>query len=448
MAMKPRTAILHYSSPPIVGGVEAVIGAQAGAFRNAGYPVSVVSGRGDQEALPRGVEYLSVPEIDSRHPRIQALAKELEGGTIPPELESLTALLLERLERALDGIDVLIVHNVLTKHFNLALTTAISRYLARQPSVRCIAWCHDFTWTSPHSRPSVHEGYPWDLLRTRLDRVAYVTISKRRRSELAALLGCREDEIGVVYNGVDAPTLFGLTTEGRALVERLGVLDCDLSLLMPVRVTQAKNIEYAIRLTAALKEAGVRPRTVVTGPPDPHDAQSMEYFETLRELRSRHGVDEEMRFVYESGPDPAEPLLVGMDLVAQLYRICDLMFMPSHREGFGMPILEAGLMGMPIVSTSVPAADELASDNALIFERGIDPEELAGRILAFVASNPTTRFRVEVRTRLTWRAIFRRDIEPLLTSDPDAIPGTSDAFSARGRGSAPNSPGAPEGQTP
>ena len=45
-----------------------------------------------------------------------------------------------------------------------------------------------------------------------------------------------------------------LSQPGEALIERLGLWESDLVLLMPVRITQAKNIEYAIQVTAALKQ--------------------------------------------------------------------------------------------------------------------------------------------------------------------------------------------------
>ena len=49
---RPRTAILHYSAPPVVGGVEAVMLAHARTFVAAGLEVTVIAGRGEQQALP------------------------------------------------------------------------------------------------------------------------------------------------------------------------------------------------------------------------------------------------------------------------------------------------------------------------------------------------------------------------------------------------------------
>jgi glycosyltransferase involved in cell wall biosynthesis len=410
----PRTAILHYSAPPIVGGVEAVILAHAQAFARAGLPVTVIAGRGQAEALPQGVDLVLVPEIDSQHPEITRLSAQLERGQVPPGFEAMTRRLVEALSPVLSPFDNLIVHNVATKHFNLPLTAAVDRLLDGADASHGIAWCHDFTWTSPSSGSKVHSGYPWDLLRTQRPDVTYVVVSRQRQQELARLFDCSMDQIRVVYNGVDPQVLLGLTSDGAALVEHLDLLGQDLVLLMPVRVTQAKNIEYALRLVAALKARIPRPRLILTGPPDPHDAESMAYFRSLQALRRELGVEEEMRFVFESGSHPEEPNIIDVDVVSDLFRVSDLMFMPSHREGFAMPVLEAGLAGIPVVCTRVPAAVEIGGEDVLLFDLDEDPDDLAVRILAWAAGSPVHRLRRRVRQNYTWRAIFYRDIEPLL----------------------------------
>jgi glycosyltransferase involved in cell wall biosynthesis len=191
-------------------------------------------------------------------------------------------------------------------------------------------------------------------------------------------------------------------------------MDRDLILLMPVRVTEAKNVEYALQVVAALKELGIRPKLLLTGPPDPHDAKSMAYYRELQTLRAQLGVQEEMRFVFESGPEPGEPFTIDEVVVGDLFRVSDLMFMPSHREGFAMPVLEAGLVGIPVISTDVPAAEEIGGDDVMLFDPAQEPAELAKRILAWTEESQVHRLRRRVRQQYTWQAIFHRDIEPLL----------------------------------
>ncbi len=296
---RPKTAILHYTAPPVVGGVEAVIQAHVKKFIQAGYPVTVIAGRGEQPAMPSGVGLVRIPEMDSQHSQVAHLSASLDQGQVPSAFDDMVNQFLGALTPRLSRFDVVILHNLFTKHFNLPLTAALHCLLDASKIGRCIAWCHDFTWTSPSSRTKVHPGYPWDLLRAHRPEVTYVVVSERRQQELAALLGCPPEQIRVVYNGVNPETLLGLSTEGTTLVSRLGLLDRDIVLLMPVRVTRAKNIEYALHVVAALKARGCRPKLVVTGPPDPHDGHSMKYFQGLRALRAHLGVEEEMRFGFE-----------------------------------------------------------------------------------------------------------------------------------------------------
>jgi glycosyltransferase involved in cell wall biosynthesis len=405
--------MLHYSAPPVVGGVEAVLRAHAGLFRAAGQAVTVVAGRGAGDALPAGARFAHIPELDSRHPAAERAQAGLADGE-PGEFEALRARLAEPLGAALAGHDDVVVHNVLTKHFNLALTAALWDLLDAGRLGHVIAWCHDISWTSPSSRAQLRPGAPWDLLRTPHPRVTYVAVSRRRQAELAGLFGWPAERVPVVPNGVDPVTLLGFSKAGAALIARLDLLSAELLLLMPVRVTRAKNVEFALHTLAALRAGGEDVRLVLTGPPDPHDPQNMSYYEELRRLRSRLGLDGAMHFVYECGPRPDEGLTIGARAVGDLLAVSDVLFMPSRREGFGMPVLEAGLAGVPVVCTPIPAAQEVGGEDVVLFDLAAGPEEVGARIRAAVAASPTARLRRRVRREYTWQALFERAIRPLL----------------------------------
>ena len=411
---KSSTAIVHYTAPPTIGGVEMVIKAHVEVMAERGYPVAVVAGSGEPSALPERADLEKIALLDSQHPEIVDVAEALTAGHVPDAFDDLVDRIAQELMPVLGSVDNVIVHNVLTKRFNLPLTAALHRLLDNGTIRHCIAWCHDFGWTSESSRAHLHAGMPWDLLRTYRPDVTYVVVSKERQRELADLLDRPSDEIRVVYNGVKPQTLLGLSDEGKSLIERLKVWDRDLILLMPVRVTHQKNIELALRVTAALKERIARPFLMLTGPPDPHDPESMAYFRSLQALRADLGIEDEMRFIFESGPDSDENYTIEEDVVGDLFRISDVMFMPSHVEGFGMPVLEAGFVGMPVVSTDVPAAQEIAGDEYLRIDVDDPPEQIAARVLNWAEESRVHQLRWRVRQRFTWSAIFRRDIEPLL----------------------------------
>ncbi len=413
-------ALIHYTAPPVIGGVEAVIDAHARLFLQAGFEVTVIAGRGAESALPAGARLIPIPEIDSLHPHVVSASAALEQGRVPADFGTLVKPMAQTLAPLLSRFDNVIIHNLLTKHFNLPLTAALYELLDAGVIQHCIAWCHDFTWMSPHSRSKVHPGYPWDLLRTPRRDVTYVVVSHERQRELAQLFNCAPEMIRVIYNGVDPDVLLGLSPEGCALIDRLDLRGSDLILLMPVRITPAKNMEQALRVVAALKSRGCHARLVVTGPPDPHDAASMAYFHSLRALRAELNVERDARFVFESGPSSDQPYTIDERLVAELYRVSDVMFMPSHREGFGMPVLEAGLVGQPVVCTDVPAAQEIGGEDVLQFNDADSPESIADLILGWAERSRIHRLRRRVRQNYSWSAIFRRDIVPLLVGERKA----------------------------
>lgn len=412
---KPSTAILHYSAPPVIGGVEGVIEAHAQIFLENQYPIAIIAGKGSPQALPEGVDLHILPMLDTQHELILAAAEQLNVGTVPRNFDALKQQLLEDLGPLLAMYDNLIVHNVFTKHFNLPLTAALVSLIEAGGVANGIAWHHDFTWTSPRSRSKVHDGYPWDLLRSYRPDLRHVTISQERREELVGLYGCDEEDIQVIYNGVDPQQMWGLGQESWGLVQRLDLLNADLIMLMPVRVTRAKNIEFALDVVATLVERGMGIKLLLSGPPDPHDPNSLAYFQSLQQRRDDLGLGEAMHFIFESGPDPQQQYQIPLDVVAELYRVADVMFMPSHQEGFGMPVLEAGLLGTAVAaSSSVPAAAEIGREDVLQFGANQSARSLAERLAAWVGNDRRLNLARHTRQNYTWQAIFERQIKPLL----------------------------------
>ena len=99
-----KTAILHYSAPPVIGGVEAVIQAHAGQFAAAGLPLTVIAGRGEAAALPRGVDFIRVPEMDTLHPEIANATALLNTGQVPDNFDKLVDSLTTQLRPVLANL--------------------------------------------------------------------------------------------------------------------------------------------------------------------------------------------------------------------------------------------------------------------------------------------------------------------------------------------------------
>jgi glycosyltransferase involved in cell wall biosynthesis len=404
-------AILHYAAPPIVGGVESTIYHHARLLAQSGHAVHVIAGRG--EPFHPQVTFHHIPEVDSRHREVLAVGQALAEGQVPPSFAPLRDRLIDRLRALLRGdTDVCIVHNAITLHKNLPLTAALRR-LADESVTHFIAWCHDFAWQDTLYTPDLHPGEPWDLLRTPWPGVRYVVVSTHRRERLAALLNLPEDQVTVVNPGVDAAEFLKLEPTTRRLLEKLDLLTADPLLLLPARITRRKNIEFAVRVTAALVHHKPQATLVVTGPPGPHNPSNIAYLEALQTLREELGVTARVHFLHEHG-DKDRPLHVTDAMMADLYHLADLLLFPSRREGFGIPVLEAGLIRLPVFAANIPSVQESAADLAHLFDPEGDPFAVADAIAAHLASDRFYQLRRRVLSQFTWQTIVKHRLIPLI----------------------------------
>ena len=401
-----RVALLHYSAPPIVGGVESVLGHHARRMAEGGHQVQIIAGRG-QQTDPR-IPFVQIPLADSRHPTILDLKSELDGGHVPPEFSEVVDSLSANLSEVLDETHVLIAHNVCSLNKNLALTAAI-RNLASRNNLQIILWHHDLAWTTPRYRAELHEGYPWDLLRQAWPGVRQVTISKMRQRELADLFQIDKDEIEIIPNGVDVPGFHKLETQTREYVKQLGLLRASPLLLLPVRITPRKNIELALRVCAFLSGRFPELKLVVTGPLGPHNPANIKYFEKLIALRRELGLTGSVVFLAEQTAE-----YISDEVVSDFYHLADALFLPSREEGFGIPILEAGLANLPIFCSDIPPLRSLGGSYATYFSPDDDPKKIADIVANQLSSNAVFRLRTSVRGQYTWEGIYARHIAPLL----------------------------------
>jgi glycosyltransferase involved in cell wall biosynthesis len=396
-ANRLRIALLHYTAPPVVGGVERVIGRHASLMAAAGHTVRVVAGRGDS-VDPR-VEFDFVPLADSLHPDVAGVRESLAAGSIPPEFGRLVQRLERQLSEALAGSDVVVAHNVASLNRNLVLTASLHDLWRGGVTWRLILWHHDLAWTRARYLPELHEGRPWSLLKEQWPGAIDVTISEARRAEVARLHGADPADVYVVPGGVDVPC-----------VRELGPLvESDPLLLAPVRITARKNIELALGVVAELRLRGRNAGLVVTGPVDPHSPFEQAYRVRLAELIGEYGIETAVVFLAEryggSLPDEA---------VATLYELADALLLPSFDEGFGLPVLEAAVARLPIVCSDLPSLRALAGEAATYFDPEAPASRVATALLARLDRDPIVGLAQRARRQYAWPEVYARSIEPLL----------------------------------
>jgi len=409
-----KVAFIHYSSPPLIGGVEFVLQAQTEILLKHGYRVKVIVGKG--EPFHPDIEFTLIPEIYSLHPENVAVREALIKGERAP-LIPFKERLEGKVKEAIEDSQAIIIHNCLTMPFNPALTWALHS-LAEREEKKFIAWVHDSPFFDPSYKPFLDsintEEHPWNLLKKYSPCFVYVVISSLRRKQLAELLKISPQRIRVIPNGVDIGRFLGLSEEALEIYEKFKLYQADLIGLFPARLIKRKNLEMAIEIFSHLNRKGKKSLLIVTGPFDPHRAGE-EYFLQLKELARKNKVEKEIIFLCELPTPDGKPFHVGMHLLRDLYLLSDFLILTSYQEGFGIPLLEAGLVKIPIFSTDIQPLPEVGGKEVFYFHLKDPPEKVAEMIIEVTERDLRIKMFKKILRNYTWDLIFQNHLHPLLS---------------------------------
>lgn len=402
-----KVGLLHYSCPPVVGGVEEVLRQQAIWLDRFGHQVQVIAGIGGPS--PNGLDVTLAPLLSSRNSRIKQADTLSKQGVHEPVQE-----LAEEIRRYLTdwarGLDVILAHNVLHMPFNLPLTLALHEMASRDDSPALVSWAHD----SPYLNDSVPDylaAPPWDILRRRHPKMHYVTISNAR-------LGLFRERMGdfswrVVNNGVDPVDFFHLGADVVKLMKELNLATRDLVMVMPARITPRKNLELAIHLVHAIKGMGKNVLFMLTGAYDPHDSRAPSYYRRLKYWIDKLELGDNIAILAEYAFADGSELVLDLDLIRSLYLISDIMLMTSKDEGFCLPLLEAGLIKLPIACPNIPPFTEVGED-LCFFPLGDPPKATAKRILDYLEGANTHAMFRKAMHKYAWEMICEKQLIPFL----------------------------------
>ncbi|WP_206170927.1 glycosyltransferase [Phragmitibacter flavus] len=285
---------------------------------------------------------------------------------------------------ALGDCVVVIVHNMLTMPFDDGAATRLGEMSGE---CRMINWVHDV-----------------DVSREWFEQLGFVgrhvAVSEARKELLRERLGV--EECLVVPNGVDVGATLGWSER----LEGLKLLEREVVMFHPSRVLARKNMELGILVVEVLrKKRGVDAVYVVSGAPDPHRVASASYAAGLREMVIEKGLGDAVIFVGETGA-------VSDEEMQALYGLADVVFFPSKAEGFGLPLVEAALFGVPVLCSDIPPHREVAGVDAEFFGLDQSAETVAERVMSMVGAR--SKGRREAATRYGWDRIYQDYLEPLL----------------------------------
>lgn len=383
--------LLHYSAPPVIGGVEVVIRDHYAILEKYGWNPRFVTGRGG-----KGFNTLKNPLLDSFNPVIKEMNRKLFAGTLPANFEKVKQKLKKFFEK-LEG-QLVVVHNVLSMPFNLAATAALHEL---QDKLKIIAWCHDHAWTMPAYRKLKINKYPWNLLIKKINGT-YVTISTDRAKKIKSVL--RVEPV-IIPNGVNYAQLAEANPIAWRIFEEIDGFKRDFIFLYPTRILPRKNIELAINIISYMSKH-CNPFLIITGPPDPHNEAVMNYYFKLKQSVEKKKLSNHVVFLYDRPDLGGSP---SWQTLRALYRLCDALLFTSKDEGFGIPLIEASLLQKPVFCLKLPVYSDISNKLFFIPQKA---DEAAKFILKKIKT--TTVAIKRSLMKFCWEEVYRQKIKPLL----------------------------------
>ena len=286
-------------------------------------------------------------------------------------------------------------------HAHMPISGLLARAAARIAGVPRIAYtCHGFLFNQPG---------PWwrATLALQLERAAgrlthtYLTVSAEEAQD-ARRLGIHANPIAVL-NGRD-PARFHPDPAARArLRAELGAGESDCIIIAVSRLVRHKGF---VELLAAMRDTPPHCRLWVVG----------------ERLPSDHGED--LRPHFEAAATALGPRLTMLGYrhdVAALLAAADVFTLPSHFEGLPMSIIEAMLVGLPVVATDIrgPREQVVHGETGLL----VPPMTVAPLAAALTRLTESPALRASMGEAGRARALDRFDERKIVSRTVDLLTG-------------------------
>ena len=167
-----------------------------------------------------------------------------------------------------------------------------------------------------------------------------------------------------------------------------------------------KNIEFALAVTQRLCEMEFNALLIVTGDKDGQSEGGARYADYIRQSLPESIVG---NVVFVS-----EFFKVQDDTLRDLYLLADCLLFPSKREGFGLPIIEAGLHRLPVWCSKMPAWWATEGDGCFVLENLDDIPEA----IDWLQEQSTFRAHRRCRKLFDPGVIYQEYYEPILATIP------------------------------
>jgi glycogen synthase len=224
-----------------------------------------------------------------------------------------------------------------------------------------------------------------------------ITVSQSLKKEVVWMYDVPESKVSVIYNGVNAHNYDGWI-EPAQIKRQHSIGPLDPTVLFVGRMAHQKGPDLLIEAIPAILSTHPDAKFVFAG--DGDIRQRVE--QRAHEL----GVAQATRFLgFQANRD-----------LADLYKACDVVCVPSRNEPFGIVILEAWSAGKPVVSTRNGGPEEFVWHGVNGLKVYANPESIVWGLGTIFGDFDRARWmgrngRIAAEAAFTWDAIAKQTVD-------------------------------------
>lgn len=356
------------------------------------------------------------------------------------------------LREHLKDVDVCLTQDIVYKPSELKYNFAARKIASEFPKITWLHWINSATPPiTLNSLMGVFTDEYLNLIKKPFPNSHYVFFNNISKGIIAKNFNVTEDNVQIVHHPSDLDEVYGVKNVLlKRFIEKRDIYSADAICIYPARLDRGKQVHFAIKTMAKMKEFGISVRMIVV---DFHSTGGDKV--TYRDEMKSMGIDwglspQELSFTSEFHPDWEQG--IPHDDVLALFRMSNTFVMPSVSESYSYITQEAALTGNVIVlNQDFPPFRDIFGKDAIFAKyssnwdvvagydeairegsntttqygpNGISPEErethesyyhqgIAGKIVHRLRNDIAMAMQIKIRKERGLDYIFKHELEPL-----------------------------------
>ena len=380
-----------------------------------------------------------VPQEDYADP--QVILKRIPDVPVSNEVQMDSTFdqdvtLLEKvLSEALDGVDVVLTHDIIYQPACVKHLVAAKRIAERRPDLRWLHWIHSATspYTLSNLRPLFVDEYA-KIIGEKFPNSFYIFFNHYSIPRIAQNFKIDDGDVKIVHHPTDIKSFFKIEDDSWDLIVKHDILSADVICTYPIRLDRGKQVEKVIKTISGLKHLGNTVKLII-GDFHSTGGDKVDYRKECQKIAEEWGLKGDVIWLSEQKAD--WEVEVPYKNISDFMRVSNVFVAASVSESYSLITQEAGLSGVAMITNrdfppfrdifgwtphQVPFSSNI---NALTGLDGdtttkVEDEKTfyldAARMLEYELKNDRTLvLKTFLRKERNLDTIFRKELEPLFS---------------------------------